>query len=100
MLSRPDPQLHVTGVRRVLRADSERARRSAPARLRAERARRRANETSRLPNAQERLERTPLGQGLISGLIVTAVLTGIVWNLPDSPIRQRAMTVILPIGSA
>ena len=53
-----------------------------------------------LPNAQERLERTSVGQGLVSGLIITVVLTGIVWNLPASAIKQRAMTVISPVGSA
>ena len=55
---------------------------------------------SGLSNAQERVERTPAGQGLISGLIVTAVLTGIVWNLPASEIKRRALTVVTPIGSS
>jgi hypothetical protein len=52
-----------------------------------------------LRNAQERVERTSVGQGLISGLIVAALLTGVVWNLPDSMIRQQAMTIALPIGN-
>lgn len=53
-----------------------------------------------LPNVQERVERTSAGQGLISGLIVTIVVTGVVWNLPASAIKRQAMTVISPIGSA
>jgi hypothetical protein len=53
-----------------------------------------------LSNVQERVERTPVGQGVISGLIVVVVLTGVVWNLPASTIKRQTMTVVYPIGIA
>src|SRR5690242_19989424 len=55
---------------------------------------------SGLTTAQERVERTPAGQGLISGLILTAVLTGIVWNLPPSAIKRQVLVAAAPIGFA
>jgi hypothetical protein len=55
---------------------------------------------SRLSRAQEGAERTLTGQGVISGLIVAAVLTGIICNLPASEIKRQGMAVAAPIGAA
>ncbi|WP_163572643.1 hypothetical protein [Fodinicola feengrottensis] len=48
---------------------------------------------------QARAERTPLGQGVISALVIFVVLVGIVWNLPDSPIRAIVVANLQPVAN-
>ncbi|HSV66645.1 MAG TPA: hypothetical protein VLJ59_12150 [Mycobacteriales bacterium] len=56
--------------------------------------------SQRLTVAGEEVERTSLGQGLISALILIILITGVVWNLPDSAVKRQVSPVITPIGFA
>jgi hypothetical protein len=51
---------------------------------------------------QERFEASAAGKAVISGLILVIVLVGVVWNLPDSPIKRLvspvAKIVAVPTG--
>jgi hypothetical protein len=49
---------------------------------------------------QERLENSVVGQGLISAVVSMVVLTGIVWNLPDSAIKDTFQPTLMPIATA
>lgn len=53
-----------------------------------------------LVSCQARAERTPLGQGVISAIAIFAVLTGIVWNLPDSALRTMFVNNMQPAVNA
>jgi hypothetical protein len=47
-----------------------------------------------------RFERSRVGEVLISGLVVVAILIGVVWNLPESQIKQTMMPTLRPIAAA
>jgi hypothetical protein len=49
---------------------------------------------------QQRLESSPVGQGLISAVVSVIVLVGIVWNLPDSAIEDAFTPPLTPVASA
>lgn len=49
---------------------------------------------------QARAERSPLGQGVISALVIFVVLIGVVWNLPDSPLRAVFVANVQPVANA
>jgi hypothetical protein len=46
---------------------------------------------------QERLESSPLGRGLISGMILFVAVVLIGANLPDAPIKERINRVVHPM---
>jgi hypothetical protein len=48
---------------------------------------------------QQRFEESRLGEAVISALVIVVVLVGIVWNLPDSPIKRAAVPVAGPIAA-
>jgi hypothetical protein len=48
--------------------------------------------------AQQRVERTPAGQSLISVVVVIILITGIAWVLPDSPIRRHLVAPAAPVA--
>jgi hypothetical protein len=52
------------------------------------------------PTFSERLERSLIGEVLISGLVATALIVALVWNLPDSEIKRSATTTLEPVASA
>jgi hypothetical protein len=54
----------------------------------------------RLTGLQQRLESSPIGQGLISAVVVVVVLVGVVWNLPDSAIKDAFTPPLTPVASA
>jgi hypothetical protein len=47
-----------------------------------------------------RFERSLVGEVLISGLVVVAILIGVVWNLPESQIKQTMTPTLRPIAAA
>jgi len=47
---------------------------------------------------QERFEASRAGKAVISGLILVIVLVGVVWNLPDSPIKRLVSPVAKPVA--
>jgi hypothetical protein len=47
---------------------------------------------------QQRFEASAAGKAVISGLIVVIVLVGVVWNLPDSPIKRLLSPVAKPVA--
>lgn len=53
-----------------------------------------------LSSAGRRFERSWAGEVLISGLVVVVVLIGVVWNLPESRIKQSAKPTLYPIAAA
>jgi hypothetical protein len=50
-----------------------------------------------LATAQERFERTPVGEVLISILVVVVVGSAVLWSSPDSAIRREAAPVVEPL---
>lgn len=50
------------------------------------------------PTFSEKFERSLIGEVLISGLVATALIIAIVWNLPDSAIKHSATTTLEPIA--
>jgi hypothetical protein len=44
------------------------------------------------------LKASLIGEGALSALIAAIVLIGVVWNLPDSPIRNALMPAVSPIA--
>jgi hypothetical protein len=51
-----------------------------------------------LRQAQERIERTPLGQGLLSALILIILITAVAWCVPDSALRRTVKSVASPVA--
>lgn len=51
---------------------------------------------SRLAGVQERVEQTTVGKTLISVLAVGAILIGVVWSLPESPIKRSVVPLVRP----
>jgi hypothetical protein len=51
-----------------------------------------------LATLQQRFEASAVGKAVISGLIVVIVLVGVVWNLPDSPIKRLLSPVAKPVA--
>jgi hypothetical protein len=51
-----------------------------------------------LATLQQRFEASAAGKAVISGLIVVIVLVGVVWNLPDSPIKRLLSPVAKPVA--
>ncbi len=53
-----------------------------------------------LAEAQERAERTLLGQGVISVVVLVILLTAVIWCLPDSVLKRRLQPVVTPVAMA
>jgi hypothetical protein len=53
---------------------------------------------SEKPTIGQRFERSAAGEALISVLVLTAVLIGVVWNLPPSHIKAAMMPTLRPIA--
>lgn len=51
-----------------------------------------------LSTLQQRFEESSAGKAVISGLILVIVLAGVVWNLPDAPIKRLLSPVAKPIA--
>lgn len=47
---------------------------------------------------QERFEASAAGKAVISGLILLIIAVGVVWNLPDSPIKRLVSPVAKPVA--
>jgi hypothetical protein len=47
-----------------------------------------------------RFERSRVGEVLISGFVIVAILIGVVWNLPESQIKQTMKPTLYPIAAA
>jgi hypothetical protein len=47
-----------------------------------------------------RFERSPVGQALISALLILVILIGVVWNLPASAIKQTTTPTLYPIAAS
>jgi hypothetical protein len=47
-----------------------------------------------------RFEGSPVGEAVISGLVVVMLLTGVVWSLPDAEVKRRLTPVLQPVASA
>jgi hypothetical protein len=56
----------------------------------------RRNVLGKFSTLQQRFEESPAGQIMISGLIVSIVLIGVAWNLPDSPIKRGLLPILKP----
>lgn len=52
----------------------------------------------KLSTLQERFEASRAGKVVISGLVAAVVVTGVVSNLPDSPIKRSLMPVVKPLA--
>jgi hypothetical protein len=52
----------------------------------------------RRPTLSHRFERTLAGEVLISALVTTALIIGVVWNLPDSEIKRSAQPALQPLA--
>jgi hypothetical protein len=52
----------------------------------------------RLATVQQRFEASSAGKAVISGLVLVVVLVGVVWNLPDAPIKRLLQPVVKPIA--
>ena len=52
------------------------------------------------PTLSERFEKSLAGEVLISALVTTAVIIGVVWNLPDSEIKRAAQPALQPLAVA
>lgn len=57
------------------------------------------SEPTLAPTFSERLERSQIGEVLISGLIATVLIIAVVWNLPDSAIKHSATTTLEPLAA-
>ena len=53
-----------------------------------------------LSTAQERFERTPFGEVLISSLVSMILLVAVVWSGPDSALRRAAILPLEPVALA
>jgi hypothetical protein len=53
-----------------------------------------------LTTFQERLESSVVGQGLISAVVSIVVLTGVVWNLPASAVKDAFTPMLTPVATA
>jgi hypothetical protein len=49
---------------------------------------------------QQRFEESSVGQGVISAFVAVVILIGVVWNLPDSPIKRSLGPVVAPAATA
>ena len=49
---------------------------------------------------QERLESSAVGRAVISAFAVVTVVALALWNLPDSEIKRKALTVVRPYVTA
>jgi hypothetical protein len=54
----------------------------------------------KLSTIGQRFERSVFGEAVISGLVVVALLTGVVWSLPDAEFKRRLAPVLQPVASA
>lgn len=52
------------------------------------------------PTLQQRLEGSPLGRALISAVVSVVLLISVVWNLPDSAIKDAFTPPLEPIAAA
>src|SRR6476620_11193070 len=50
----------------------------------------------KLVNLQQRFEESHVGKVVISAFVAVFVLIGVLWNVPDSPIRRSLMPVLTP----
>ena len=48
----------------------------------------------KLANLQQRFEESDVGKVVISAFVAVFVLIGVLWNVPDSPIRRSLMPVV------
>jgi hypothetical protein len=53
----------------------------------------------RLANLQQRFEESHVGKVVISAFVAVFVLIGVLWNVPDSPIRRSLMPVVTPVAA-
>jgi hypothetical protein len=54
----------------------------------------------RVSAVRQRFERTAVGEAVISGLVSVVLISGVVWNLPDSAIKRTLMPVLEPVAQA
>ncbi len=55
---------------------------------------------NKLSGLGQRFERSAVGEAIISGTVTLIVLIGVVWNLPDSPIKRTMAPTLRPIAAA
>ena len=48
---------------------------------------------------QQRFEESRVGKVVISGLVAVIMVVGVVWNIPDSPIRSALQPVVEPVAA-
>ena len=53
-----------------------------------------------LSTLQQRFEDSRVGKVVISGLVAVIMVVGVVWNIPDSPIRSALTPVVEPVAAA
>jgi hypothetical protein len=53
----------------------------------------------KLSTLQQRFEESRVGKVVISGLVAAIVVVGVVWNIPDSPIRRALVPVVAPVAA-
>lgn len=61
--------------------------------------RRLRSSVGKLSTLQQRFEESGAGKVVISGFVVVFLLVGIVWNIPDSPIRRSLLPVVEPVAA-
>jgi hypothetical protein len=52
-----------------------------------------------LSTLQQRFEDSRVGKVVISGLVAVITVVGVVWNIPDSPIRRALTPVVEPVAA-
>ena len=53
----------------------------------------------KLANPQQRFEESHVGKVMISAFVAVFVLIGVLWNVPDSPIRRSLIPVLTPVAA-
>jgi hypothetical protein len=56
--------------------------------------------SEKLSAAGQRFEQSRLGEAVISGVVTVVVLIGVLWNLPDSPIKRTLTPTLRPIATS
>lgn len=52
----------------------------------------------KLATLQQRFEESTAGKAVISAFVLVFVLIGVVWNLPDAPIKRMLSPVVKPVA--
>ncbi len=53
----------------------------------------------KLSTLQQRFEESRVGKVVISGLVAVIVVVGVVWNIPDSPIKRSLVPLVEPVAA-